>query len=108
MIAYSLILFAVAGLLLFFGVSIYRGNTKWIHDYHQTNVKASDRSAYGRAFAKGLFVLAAALLLSGGIALLGGGGGVLIAELAVLFGGIVLAVFILWRVEKKYNGGLFG
>ena len=105
MIAYSLILFAVAGLLLFFGVSIYRGNTKWIHDYHQTNVKASDRSAYGRAFAKGLFVLAAALLLSGGLA---GGGGVLIAELAVLFGGIVLAVVILWRVEKKYNGGLFG
>ena len=50
MIAYSIIMFVTAGLFLILGIAIYKGNTKLIHDYHQTHVKESERQEYGRAF----------------------------------------------------------
>lgn len=34
MIAYSIIMFVIAGLFLILGIAIYKGNTKLIHDYH--------------------------------------------------------------------------
>ena len=107
MLLYSVILFVVAGLILAIGVSIYRGNTKLIHDYHQTKVQETQRLDYAKAFAKGLFVLGAALALSGGLALFGDSKGILAASLIVLFAGIVGSTVILIRVQKTYNGGLF-
>ena len=103
MIVYSIILFAVAAVLLGFGMAIGRGNTGLIHAYHQTNVKEAERLAYGKAFAKGVFAMGAALLLSGVIALLGQAS----ASLIVLLAGLAVSMGLLVRAQKRYNGGVF-
>ncbi|MBR3504830.1 MAG: hypothetical protein IKO07_11415 [Clostridia bacterium] len=103
MLAYTLIMFATAALFVAVGAAIYRGNLSLIHDYHQKNVKESERGAYGRAIAKGLFILAAALCLSGIIALAGAMG----VSVAALFIGSAVSIAVLIRVQRKYNGGIF-
>ena len=103
MFVYSMIMLVMAALFLGLGLAVYRGNTELIHDYHQTNVKAAERRAYGKAFATGLFAICAALLASGIVALLGR----TIASLAVLALGLAIAMVILARAQKQYNGGIF-
>lgn len=105
MIAYSIIMFAIAVLFLIFGIAIYRGNTRLIHDYHQTHVKESERREYGRAFAKGMFAICATLCISGIIALFGKNNAIIAACLIVLFAGLIISFVILAKVQKKYNGG---
>lgn len=104
MIVYAIILFAAAVLFLALGIALYQGNTNLIHDYHQAAIQESERLAYGRAFAKGMFALCATLLVSGMIALVGK---TLAASLAVLFVGLIVSVIVLAKVQKKYNGGMF-
>lgn len=103
MTVYSIIMFIIAALFLALGIAVYRGNTKLIHDYHQTNVKETDRRAYGKAFAAGMFAICATLLLSGMMALIGQK----IVSLTVLFLGLIVSIVILAKVQKKYNGGIF-
>ncbi|MBR2672095.1 MAG: DUF3784 domain-containing protein [Oscillospiraceae bacterium] len=105
MIAYSIFMFVIAVLFLIFGIAIYKGNTKLIHDYHQTNVKESERKEYGRAFAKGMCAICATLIISGIIALFGEEGVIVTASLIILFAGIIVSFVILAKVQKKYNGG---
>ena len=107
MIAYSIIMFATAVLFLALGISVYKGNTKLIHDYHQTNIKESELTEYGKAFAKGMFAICATLIASSIIALFGEGGFILVTSLSVLAVGLILSFIILAKVQKKYNGGLF-
>ena len=49
MIAYSILMFAIAVLFLVFGIAIYKENTKLIHDYHQIHIKESERQEYSFA-----------------------------------------------------------
>lgn len=105
MIAYSIIMFAIAVLFLIFGITIHKGNTKLIHDYHQTHVKESERRQYGRAFAKGMFAICATLFISGIIALFGKEGAIVTASLIVMVAGLIVSFVILAKVQKKYNGG---
>ena len=107
MIAYSIIMFLVAILFLVLGISVYRGNTKLIHDYHQTNIKESKRQEYGRDFAKGMFAICITLLISGIIPLFGKEGSVVAASCIVLVAGLIVSIMVLVKVQKKYNGGLF-
>lgn len=107
MIIYSVIMFAVAVLFLIIAVQIYKGKTGLIHDYHQTKVRESDKKAYGVAFSKAMFVLAAALAVSGAISLLGETMPIPTIAVAVLFVGIAVSVVMIIKVQKKYNGGLF-
>ena len=107
MIIYSVIMFMAAILFLAIGISVYRGNTKLIHDYHQTNIKESQQQEYGRAFAKGMFIISAALLISGIIALFGEGDLILAVSLVVLSVGLIVSIAVLVKVQKKYNGRLF-
>lgn len=107
MIVYSIIMFLVSILFLALGISIYKGNTKLIHDYHQRNIKKSERQEYGRAFAKGMFAICITLFLSGIIALLGKESSVVTVSYIVLVVGLILSILILVMVQKKYNGGLF-
>lgn len=104
--ALSIILFAGAVLFFALGIALYRGNAKLIHDYHQKNVKESEKRAYARAMSKGLFSICATLLLSGVIAWRSKDGAVL-ASVAVLLAGLFVSVVILVRAQNKYNGGLF-
>ena len=105
MIVYSMILFAVAVVFLVLGIAVYRGNTKLIHDYHQTNVKEDERRQYGRAFSKAMFAVFATLLVSGIIALLGKD--VMAVSFIALGAGLIVSGVIFVTVQKKYNGGLF-
>ena len=107
MIVYSIIMFATAVLFFFLGLSIYKGNTKLIHDYHQIRVKESERREYGRAFAKGMYVICATLISIGIVALFGEEGPVVTASLIVLFAGLSVSFVILAIVQKRYNGGFF-
>ncbi len=107
MIAYTVLMWAIAVLFLLLGTMIYRGKIELIHEYHRTNVKEKDRMAYGRAFAKGIFALAFTLILSGAAALLGRPSADVAAALGILFIGLVAALFGLWRVQRRYNGGVF-
>ena len=103
MIAFSIIMFVVAVPFLALGIAIYKGNTELIHDYHQKNVKESERTEYGRAFSKGMFVICATLLISGIIAMFGEEK----VPLIVLFAGLIASFAVLVKVQKRYNGGLF-
>ncbi len=105
MIAYSILMFVIAAFFLIVGIAIYKGNTKLIHDYHQTHIKESERQEYGRAFAKGMFTICATLIISGIIALFGEEGTIIAASLIVLFAGLIVSFVILAKVQKKYNGG---
>ena len=107
MIAYSIIMFLAAILFLALGISVYRGNTKLIHDYHQKNIKESERQEYGRAFAKGMFAICTTLFISGIIPLFGKEDSVAAAPYIVLLAGLIVSIMVLVKVQKKYNGGLF-
>ena len=107
MIAYSVIMFLVAILFLGIGIAVYRGNTKLILDYHQTNIKETERQEYGRAFAKGMFAVFTTLLVSGIIALFGEEDLVAAASFIVLIAGLTVSIAVLLMVQKKYNGGVF-
>ena len=108
MIAYFIIMFVTAVLFLALGIAVYKGNTKLIHDYHQRNIKESERTEYGRAFAKGMFAICATLLISGVIALFSNKADPIAAvSLIVLFAGFIVSSILIVTVQKKYNGGLF-
>lgn len=102
---YSVIMFAAAAVLVFFGVLIYRGKTKLIQSYHQA--KVSDKAAYGKAFGKSMLVIGAAPLFSGIIGLLGETRAIAVTAAAVLLVGIAAGVIILVKVQNKYNNGIF-
>lgn len=102
MLIYSLIMFFVAIIFAGIGTAIYKGRTDFIHDYHQT--KVTDKSAYGKAFGKAMFVIAAALLLSGILGLLDT---FPVLSVAVLVIGLCVGVGCIVAVQRKYNKGIF-
>ena len=105
MITYSVIMFLTAMLFGILGVAIYCGKTELIHDYHQT--KVTDKSAYGKAFGKAMFVISAALLLSGIISLSGDSEKIALISVAVLIVGLAVGFICIFLVQKKYNNGVF-
>ncbi len=102
MLVYSIIMFLVAVIFAGMGITIYRGKTDLIHDYHQT--KVTDKSAYGKAFGKAMFVIAIALLLSGIIGLLDN---LFLLAVVVLIIGLCVGVGCIAAVQIKYNKGVF-
>ena len=105
MMLYSIIMFVIA--ILFGGISIaiYRGKVSLIHDYHQT--KVTNKSAYGKAFGKAMFVVSMALLLSGIVGLLGDSETIAMIAVAILFIGLIIGIACMIVVQKKYNNGIF-
>ena len=102
MLVYSIIMFLVAALFAVLGISIYKGKTDLIHDYHQT--KVTDKSAYGKAFGKVMLVIATVMLLSGIIRLFEN---LLILAVAILIIGLVIGIGCIVAVQRKYNKGVF-
>ena len=105
MLIYSILMFAVSILFFIFSALIYRGNTKLIHDYHQT--KVTDKQAYAKAFGKALLCCGFAPLISGIVALFGNSSKTVIVSVAVLIAGLVIGFIQILRVQNKYNNGLF-
>jgi len=102
MFVYSIIMFSAAVIFVGMSIAIYRGKTDLIHDYHQT--KVTDKSAYGKAFGKAMFVIAAALLLSGIIGLFDS---FAMIAVAVLIAGLAVGIGCIVAVQRKYNKGVF-
>jgi len=102
MFVYSIIMFSAAVIFMGMSIAIYRGKTDLIHDYHQT--KVTDKSAYGKAFGKAMFVIAAALLLSGIIGLFDS---FAMIAVAVLIAGLAVGIGCIVAVQRKYNKGIF-
>ena len=100
MLLYAIILFLSGALVAGLGLAIYRGKTDLIHSYHQT--KVTDPAAYGKAFGKAMFVLAAALILSGLIGLMDNTS---LLAVAVLMVGLAIGCII--AVQHRYNKGIF-
>ncbi len=101
MFLYAAILLAVAILFFFVGRSIYHGNTNLIHDYHQTKVE--DKAAYGKAFGKAMFTMAASMAASGLLALFTDS----FLPVLVLILGLTAGIIQIILVQKKYNNGVF-
>ena len=104
MIVYALIMFGTAALFVVLAVLIYKGKTQLIHDYHQTNV--TDQKGYGKAFGKAMSLIPVGMFLGATVALFGEE--FLWAAMVMLFGGILAGTVGIFRVQKKYNGGVFG
>ena len=105
MLEYSIIMFLTTALLLLLGVAIYKGKTNLIHSYHQT--KVTDKSAYGKAFGKAMFVVAMAPLLSGLSGLFGDSDIIAIIAVVVLIIGVGIGMGCIFAVQKKFNKGVF-
>lgn len=105
MLGYSIIMFLTAVLFAVVSISIYRGNTNLIHDYHQE--KVTDHKAYGKAFGKALSPIAIGSLISGIVPLFSESDTASMISVAMLIAGIVFALVLIVAVQKKYNGGLF-
>ena len=103
MLLYSIIVFLVAIPMGGVSIGIYKGKTDLIHDYHQT--KVTDKTAYGKAFGKAMFVMATALFLSGIIGLFGASDSVAVIAVAVLIAGLFVGICSIIAVQKKYNKG---
>ena len=107
MLIYTIITLAISIPFVWLGIRINRGALYLIHDYHQKKVKEEEKAAYGKAFSKGMFGMAASMIVSGAFALLGESKSFMIASLVVLFLGFAISIAVLLRVQKKYNGGVF-
>ena len=105
MVLYSIILFLAAIPMIKISISIYKGKTDLIHDYHQT--KITDKAAYGRAFGRAMMLNSAALLLSGIIGLFGFSDRMATIAVAALFVGLFIGIAMIIAVQIKYNKGLF-
>ena len=105
MFLYSIIMFSVAIPFIWISLSIYKGKTELIHDYHQSKVE--DKIAYGKDFGKAMFAVSAGMLLSGMISLFGDSEAIAKISLAVLFVGIIIGIVCIIIVQKKYNNGIF-
>jgi len=106
MIAYAVILFLTAAVFAVVAVLIYHGKTNLIHDYHQTNV--TDKTAYAKSFGKAMGIIPGTMVFSGVIALFGDSGRIVCSAVTVLIIGFAAGIACLFRVQKKYNGGVFG
>ena len=102
MLLYAIILFLSGALVAGLGLAIYRGKTDLIHSYHQTRVTAP--AAYGKAFGKAMFVIAAAMVLSGLIGLVDRTS---FLSVAVLMVGLAIGIGCIIAVQHRYNKGIF-
>ena len=105
MLLYSVIMFLVSAVFTGVATAIYKGKTDLIHDYHQT--KVADKTAYGKAFGKAMFVISVALFLSGIISLFGDTERIAMIAVAVLLVGLFTGIVWIVAVQKKYNKGCF-
>lgn len=101
MIFYSVIMFAVAFILIVVSAYIYRGKTELIHDYHQSQV--TDKAGYGKSMGKALAGISVPLIAAGIIGMFNTS----VLPTLVLIIGLIISFIPIIIIQKKYNGGLF-
>lgn len=99
---FEMIILSIVGtLLLICSILIGAfGKTELLHSYHYTNVSESDIKAYTRSMGGALSLFALSCFSAVGVR-------AVTASpwwVAVLLLGLAVSTFLLWRVQKKYNG----
>ena len=105
MIVYTVIMFGCTALFTVFAIMIIRGNASLINCYREERVK--DKPTYCKKIGQSLFIMAAAMLTSGIISMLSDTKTVILIALGVLIAGVLVGIVRLFRVQKKYGGGVF-
>lgn len=105
MIVYYVIMFGGAALFAVFAILITKGNTSLINCYREERVK--DKATYCKKIGQSLFVMAVSMLLSGVISLFSATETAILIALGALFVGLLVGIVQLFRVQKKYGGGIF-
>ena len=105
MIVYTVIMFGCTALFTVFAILIIRGNASLINCYREERVK--DKPTYCKKIGQSLFIMAAAMLISGIISMLNDTKAVILIALGVLIVGVLVGIVRLFRVQKKYGGGIF-
>ena len=105
MVVYAIILFTAAIAIAVFAILISREYTNLINCYREERVE--DKKAYCKKFSNTLWFLTAILTVSGGVGLLGETDTVALCAVGVLVVGMIIGVCQLFRVQKKYGGGVF-
>ncbi len=101
MLAYAVIMYTMAVVMVVLGLMVYRGKTQLIHEYHQRRVK--DKTGYAKAMGKVLMGISAPLFCAGTVGLFTES----ILPTVVLLVGLMLSFIPFFYVQKKYNGGVF-
>ena len=105
------ILIAVMGVVCIgLGISLRKGNTALLHDYHTTHVSEKDRLPLGKRTGLGVIIIGTAIVIYGAVM-----GVTLVTEaeilswigLGVLGAGLVAGLVLTVSALKKYNGGMF-
>lgn len=103
MVGYAVMMFVMASAFLYLGIQIFRGKTDLIHGYHQKKVK--DKAAYGKDFAKAMFVMVLGFFSSGIVGLLGETQAM--KAVVLMVAGILAGLGCIFAVQKKHNKGIF-
>lgn len=105
MTVYTVMMFVLAILFMIVGIMVYAGKTELIHEYNRKNVE--DETGYAKAMGKALLGIAFSSLVSGIISLIGKSSIFSYISVAVLIFGLLVSCVFIFRVQKKFNGGLF-
>lgn len=80
------------------------GKIELLHSYHYTNVTDSDIKAYTHSMGGVLFLFALSCFSAVAVHAFTASAWWAV----VLLVGFVVSIFLLWHVQKKYNGGMIG
>lgn len=105
MTVYTVMMFVLAILFMIVGIMVYAGKTELIHEYNRKNVE--DETGYAKAMGKALLGIAFSSLVSGIISLIGKSSIFSYISVAVLIFGLFVSCVFIFRIQKKFNGGLF-
>lgn len=101
----AILYLVISAIFIIIGILIFRGNTDLIHDYHRKNV--TDFEGYGKGMGKGIISIGIFFLIGAVIILSVDGKSGTIAGIVTAFSGFVLSIIYIFKVQNKYNGGLF-
>lgn len=105
------ILIAVMGVVCIgLGISLRKGNTALLHDYHTTHVSEEDGLPLGKRTGLGVMIIGTAIVIYGAVM-----GVTLVTEadmlnwigLGILSAGLITGLVLTVSALKKYNGGMF-
>lgn len=105
MLFYSVFLFGFSALLIMVGALICSGRYELMYDYYISGV--TDLKRYTRAHGIATMCMSLPLIACGVLQLVGPEIPVALIGIGVLVVGIIVSYIFFYRIQEKYNGGMF-